>query len=80
MYIFKTLTGDESLADRFSQDTKMSFVMKAIYTMAHGLHNLQRDVCGEVEGICPGMLPINGSHFRVSTNSLTPETDLYMSQ
>ncbi|XP_047739817.1 metabotropic glutamate receptor 1 [Hyalella azteca] len=57
-------TGDESLSERYYQDTKMSFVMKAVYTMAHGLHNLQRAVCGPVKGICPGMLPINGSQFR----------------
>ncbi|KAF2361120.1 GPCR family 3 C-terminal protein [Trinorchestia longiramus] len=57
-------SGNESLSERYYQDTKMSFVMKAVYTMAHGLHNLQRAVCGPAEGICPAMLPINGSQFR----------------
>ena len=62
-------TGDESLRDfvgrrkpRYKQDNKMSFVVKAIWTMAHGLHNMQQEICGKnVKGLCNDMLPVNGS-------------------
>ncbi|KAG7155867.1 Metabotropic glutamate receptor 5-like [Homarus americanus] len=57
-------SGMESLRDRYKQDTKMAFVMKAIYTMAWGLHNMQRDLCPFSQGLCESMLPINGSLYR----------------
>ena len=41
----------------------MSFVKKAIYTMAYGLHDMQRAKCNGSMGLCPEMLPLNGSLF-----------------
>lgn len=43
----------------------MAFVMKAIYTMAWGLHNMQRALCLPGQGLCKAMLPINGSLYMV---------------
>ncbi|XP_045107628.1 metabotropic glutamate receptor 5-like isoform X2 [Portunus trituberculatus] len=60
----KTCTKNESLAINYKQDTKMAFVMKAIYTMAWGLHNMHRALCQPGEGLCKAMLPINGSIYR----------------
>ncbi|XP_022237660.1 metabotropic glutamate receptor 5-like [Limulus polyphemus] len=39
----------------------MEFVKKAIYTMAYGLHNMQKDMCKGTHGVCANMSPINGS-------------------
>lgn len=30
---------------QYAQDTKMGFVINAIYSMAYGLHAMQRDLC-----------------------------------
>ena len=54
-------TGQESLQEDYKQDTKLAFVMKSIWTMAHGLHNMQRDLCPKSSGLCHAMLPVNGS-------------------
>uniref|UniRef100_A0A674NTN1 Metabotropic glutamate receptor 5 n=1 Tax=Takifugu rubripes TaxID=31033 RepID=A0A674NTN1_TAKRU len=35
----------ESLRQQYAQDTKMGFVINAIYSMAHGLHNMQQTLC-----------------------------------
>ncbi|KAK4297501.1 hypothetical protein Pmani_030084, partial [Petrolisthes manimaculis] len=56
--------GAESLREGYKQDTKMAFVIKAINTMAWGLHLMQQDMCRPNQGLCPAMLPINGSLFR----------------
>ena len=57
-------TGKEKLSEKYKQDTKMAFVMKSIWTMAYGLHNMQQDLCGRnFSGLCPQMLPVDGSLF-----------------
>ncbi|EDS30958.1 conserved hypothetical protein [Culex quinquefasciatus] len=57
-------TGTEKLSERYKQEPKMSFVIKAIYTMAYALHALQQDACGRNSvGICPAMFPFNGTQF-----------------
>lgn len=40
-----TFTGKDSLQTHYAQDTKMGFVINAIYSMAFGLHNMQRSLC-----------------------------------
>ncbi|XP_050730060.1 LOW QUALITY PROTEIN: uncharacterized protein LOC127005337 [Eriocheir sinensis] len=57
------LADTETLRKDYKQDTKMAFVMKAIYTMAWGLHNMQRALCRPGQGLCKAMLPINGSLY-----------------
>jgi hypothetical protein len=60
------VTGREKLSDRYKADPKLSFVIKAIYTMAYGLHNMHQDVCGrDAVGLCPDLFPFNGSLFKV---------------
>lgn len=58
----------ETLRKDYKQDTKMAFVMKAIYTMAWGLHNMQKALCKPGKGLCQDMMPINGSLYRVSAH------------
>ncbi|XP_066156356.1 metabotropic glutamate receptor 5-like isoform X2 [Euwallacea fornicatus] len=56
-------TGQESLKENYKQDPKLSFVIKAIYALAHGLHDMVLDVCGE--GVmCPKVSPFNGSMLK----------------
>nr|QRN45433.1 metabotropic glutamate 1-like receptor isoform X1 [Carausius morosus] len=60
-----TCTGKEKLKDRYRQDSKLSFVIKALYTMAYGLHDMVQDVCGKgSQGLCPGLFPFDGSLFK----------------
>lgn len=51
------------MKQKYKQDSKLAFVKKAIWTMAYGLHNMQRDYCPNTTGLCTNMLPINGSVF-----------------
>ncbi|XP_039287871.1 metabotropic glutamate receptor 1-like [Nilaparvata lugens] len=58
-------TGKEKLSEKYKQDPKLSFVIKSIYTVAYGLHNLFKDVCGSnAQGPCPGLFPLNQSLFK----------------
>ncbi|KAJ8911078.1 hypothetical protein NQ315_015250, partial [Exocentrus adspersus] len=58
-------TGEENLATNYRQDSKLSFVIKAIYTLAHALHDMQQDMCGHGSvGMCDKLLPFNGSLFK----------------
>ncbi|XP_033636095.1 metabotropic glutamate receptor 1-like [Asterias rubens] len=61
----RNCTGNESLADEdYNQDTKMGFIINAIYTMAHGLHDMHRAVCPpDTVGLCPEMNPVDGRVF-----------------
>ncbi|RZF48286.1 hypothetical protein LSTR_LSTR015735 [Laodelphax striatellus] len=55
----------EKLSEKYKQDPKLSFVIKSIYTVAYGLHNLFKDVCGSnAQGPCPGLFPLNQSLFK----------------
>ncbi|CAN0351470.1 unnamed protein product [Lampetra planeri] len=54
-------TGNESLREHYEQDSKMAFVVNAIYAMAHGLHKMQQALCPGQRSMCPAMRPINGS-------------------
>ncbi|XP_072535124.1 metabotropic glutamate receptor 1 isoform X1 [Salminus brasiliensis] len=57
----KICTGNESLKDNYVQDSKMGFVINAIYAMAHGLHDMHQEMCPNHEGLCEAMDPIDGS-------------------
>ncbi|XP_073778761.1 metabotropic glutamate receptor 5b isoform X2 [Danio rerio] len=61
----------DSLRQQYAQDTKMGFVINAIYSMAHGLHSMQKSLCPGVVGLCDAMRPIDGSkllEFLMKTN------------
>lgn len=56
-------TGYESLEDNYVQDSKMGFVINAIYAMAHGLHDMHTHLCPGHVGLCENMKPVDGSHL-----------------
>ncbi|CAG13194.1 unnamed protein product [Tetraodon nigroviridis] len=56
-------TGYESLEDNYVQDSKMGFVINAIYAMAHGLHDMHTHLCPGHLGLCENMKPVDGSHL-----------------
>ncbi|RXN24247.1 metabotropic glutamate receptor 5 [Labeo rohita] len=61
----------DSLRQQYAQDTKMGFVINAIYSMAYGLHNMQKALCPGMAGLCDAMRPIDGSkllEFLMKTN------------
>nr|XP_057913160.1 metabotropic glutamate receptor 1 isoform X1 [Doryrhamphus excisus]XP_057913161.1 metabotropic glutamate receptor 1 isoform X1 [Doryrhamphus excisus] len=57
----KVCTGNESLQENYMQDSKMGFVINAIYAMAHGLHDMHSEMCPGQPGLCNAMDPIDGS-------------------
>lgn len=63
-YLF--ITGDESLATNYREQKKIGYVMKAVWAIAHGLHNMMTEVCGaNYNGTCKEMKPFNHSHLVV---------------
>ncbi|NWW92704.1 GRM5 protein, partial [Rhynochetos jubatus] len=53
-------TGQMTLRTQHVQDSKMGFVINAIYSMAYGLHNMQTSLCPGYVGLCDAMKPIDG--------------------
>uniref|UniRef100_A0A3B4BGW1 G-protein coupled receptors family 3 profile domain-containing protein n=1 Tax=Periophthalmus magnuspinnatus TaxID=409849 RepID=A0A3B4BGW1_9GOBI len=49
------------LVDNYVQDSKMGFVINAIYAMAHGLQDLHQELCPGQRGLCQAMKPVDGS-------------------
>ncbi|KAM4795298.1 LOW QUALITY PROTEIN: metabotropic glutamate receptor 5 [Rhinophrynus dorsalis] len=56
----KTCNSRMSLRSQYVQDSKMGFVINAIYAMAYGLHNMQMALCPGYAGLCDAMKPIDG--------------------
>ncbi|KAF7482844.1 Hypothetical predicted protein [Marmota monax] len=54
------VAGNESLEENYVQDSKMGFVINAIYAMAHGLQNMHHALCPGHVGLCDAMKPIDG--------------------
>lgn len=51
---FSKSTGYEDIRKNHRQEPKLSFLIKAIYTMAYGLQAYHEDVCGKsFIGVCP---------------------------
>uniref|UniRef100_A0A4W3GH12 Metabotropic glutamate receptor 2 n=1 Tax=Callorhinchus milii TaxID=7868 RepID=A0A4W3GH12_CALMI len=48
---------------KFEQESKIMFVVNAVYAMAHALHNMQRALCPNTTKICENMRPVNGKKF-----------------
>uniref|UniRef100_A0A8C8LWI2 Metabotropic glutamate receptor 1 n=1 Tax=Oncorhynchus tshawytscha TaxID=74940 RepID=A0A8C8LWI2_ONCTS len=59
----KNCSGYESLEDNYVQDSKMGFVINAIYAMAQGLHDMHSHLCPGHVGLCKAMDPIDGSQL-----------------
>ncbi|XP_048851213.1 glutamate receptor, metabotropic 5a [Brienomyrus brachyistius] len=67
----RTCSDKESLRQQYAQDTKMGFVIDAIYSMAYGLHNMQKELCPGRDGLCSAMHPVDGRvllDFLMKTN------------
>nr|XP_020454031.1 metabotropic glutamate receptor 5-like isoform X2 [Monopterus albus] len=67
----RTCSWRESLRHQYAQDTKMGFVINAIYSMAYGLHAMQQALCPGYKGLCEAMRPIDGRKlldFLMKTN------------
>uniref|UniRef100_A0A6Q2Z8V0 Metabotropic glutamate receptor 1 n=1 Tax=Esox lucius TaxID=8010 RepID=A0A6Q2Z8V0_ESOLU len=67
----RTCSSKESLRQQYAQDTKMGFVINAIYSMAYGLHTMQQALCPGYQGLCDAMRPIDGRkllEFLMRTN------------
>ncbi|KAH1187407.1 metabotropic glutamate receptor 5 [Mauremys mutica] len=56
----KTCNSQLTLKTQHVQDSKMGFVINAIYSMAYGLHNMQISLCPGYAGLCDAMKPIDG--------------------
>uniref|UniRef100_A0AAV2KX97 G-protein coupled receptors family 3 profile domain-containing protein n=1 Tax=Knipowitschia caucasica TaxID=637954 RepID=A0AAV2KX97_KNICA len=47
----------------YEQEGKVQFVMDAVYSMAHALHNMHRQLCGGAPGLCARMANIDGKEL-----------------
>ena len=47
----------------FEQDSKVQFVIDAVYAFAHALDALKRDKCPKLRGVCPAMTTYDGGDF-----------------
>ncbi|XP_070962045.1 metabotropic glutamate receptor 4-like [Oncorhynchus clarkii lewisi] len=45
----------------YEQEGKVQFVVDAVYTMAHALHNMHKELCPGKVGLCSKMETINGT-------------------
>ncbi|XP_033116982.1 metabotropic glutamate receptor 5-like [Anneissia japonica] len=70
-------TGEEmKKRDDYQQDTKMGYVIDAIYTLAHGLHNLQTQLCNGKPGTCDEFKKINGSQLKEALFNVSFRSEL----
>ncbi|XP_033880106.1 metabotropic glutamate receptor 3-like [Acipenser ruthenus] len=44
----------------YEQESKIMFVINAVYAMAHALHKLQRTLCSNTTKLCDAMKPLDG--------------------
>lgn len=47
----------------FEQESKIMFVVNAVYAMAYALHNMRQAVCSNTSKVCDAMKPGNGKRF-----------------
>ncbi|KAJ8373448.1 hypothetical protein SKAU_G00040280 [Synaphobranchus kaupii] len=61
----KKCTGLEKVGrdSSYEQEGKVQFVMDAVYSMAHALHRIHRDLCAGMPGLCPRMTNIDGKEL-----------------
>lgn len=56
---------DHHFCSRYEQESKVQFVVDAVYAFAYALHNLYEDLCKNYTkpGICPAMTQYDGGDF-----------------
>ncbi|XP_005796968.1 metabotropic glutamate receptor 2-like isoform X1 [Xiphophorus maculatus] len=55
---------ERSLRDgTFDQESKIMFVVNAVYAMAYALHNMRQAVCSNTSKVCDAMKPSNGKRL-----------------
>ncbi|XP_030072681.1 metabotropic glutamate receptor 8 [Microcaecilia unicolor] len=61
----KKCTGLERIGrdSSFEQEGKVQFVIDAVYSMAHALNNMHKDLCPGYNGLCPKMSTIDGKEL-----------------
>ncbi|XP_047204525.1 metabotropic glutamate receptor 4-like [Girardinichthys multiradiatus] len=61
----KKCTNQERIGkdSHYEQEGKVQFVIDAVYSMAHALHNMHKELCPGKVGLCAKMDPINGTHL-----------------
>ncbi|KAK7916429.1 hypothetical protein WMY93_012190 [Mugilogobius chulae] len=61
----KKCTNQERIGkdSNYEQEGKVQFVIDAVYSMAHALHNMHKELCPGKVGLCAKMDPINGTHL-----------------
>ncbi|XP_006003489.1 metabotropic glutamate receptor 3 [Latimeria chalumnae] len=47
-------------SSNYEQETKIMFVVNAVYSMAHALHKMQRTLCSNTTKLCDAMKPLDG--------------------
>ena len=62
LHVLDLFLGQEHLTD-IVQDAKLGFVVKAIYALAHALHNMHEQVCEPRAGLCGKMASLDGGMF-----------------
>ncbi|XP_078518360.1 metabotropic glutamate receptor 2 [Lissotriton helveticus] len=50
-------------AVKFEQESKIMFVVNAVYAMANALHNMHQALCPNSTRLCDAMKPVNGKKF-----------------
>lgn len=65
IHICVSLTDQERIGkdSNYEQEGKVQFVIDAVYSMAHALHNMHQELCPGKVGLCAKMDPINGTHL-----------------
>uniref|UniRef100_A0A8C0B001 Metabotropic glutamate receptor 3 n=1 Tax=Buteo japonicus TaxID=224669 RepID=A0A8C0B001_9AVES len=48
---------------KFEPESKITFVVNAVYAMAHSLHNMHQALCPNATKLCDAMKPVNGKRF-----------------
>ncbi|XP_062914238.1 metabotropic glutamate receptor 8-like isoform X2 [Mobula hypostoma] len=61
----KKCTGLERIGrdSSYEQEGKVQFVIDAVYSMAHALHNMHKELCPGYIGLCPSMTSIDGKEL-----------------
>ncbi|XP_043564408.1 metabotropic glutamate receptor 3-like [Chiloscyllium plagiosum] len=49
--------------ENYQPESKIMFVLNAVYAMAHALHNMQQALCPNTTKLCDNMRPLNGKRF-----------------